>query len=325
MPTKNNINKRINWAKEVMLKETEAIERTARSLEENFSNAIDLLAVVDQKVIVTGIGKSGHQAKRIAALLCSTGTPAAFLHPAEAVHGDLGIHQKGDPVIFLSNSGSTPELIFLEPIIRARGSKIVGILGKIPSKLSEKVDVAIDASVSKEADPLGIVPTSSCSVAGALADAIASVLMREKQFTESDYANTHPAGQLGRNLLLSVGDVMQTKEKIAIVEKGSKINDILLKMTEHPLGAACVMEDNILVGLITEGDIRRTLQLSTPISEIKAADMMNSNFITAEPDLLLGEALKLMEDRDSPISVLPVVPTDTKDLLGLIRLHDIYS
>ena len=149
--------------------------------------------------------------------------------------------------------------------------------------------------------------------------------MREKQFTKSDYANTHPAGQLGRNLLLSVGDVMQTKEKIAIVEKGSKINDILLKMTEHPLGAACVMEDNILVGLITEGDIRRTLQLSTPISEIKAADMMNSNFITAEPDLLLGEALKLMEDRDSPISVLPVVPTDTKDLLGLIRLHDIYS
>lgn len=325
MPTKNNIIKRINWAKEVMLKETEAIQRTARSLEENFSYAIDLLAEVDQKVIVTGIGKSGHQAKRIAALLCSTGTPAAFLHPAEAVHGDLGIHQKGDPVIFLSNSGSTPELIFLEPIIRARGSKIVGILGKIPSKLSEKVDVAIDASVSIEADPLGIVPTSSCSVAGALADAIASVLMREKQFTKSDYANTHPAGQLGRNLLLSVSDVMQTKEKIAIVEKGSKINDILLKMTEHPLGAACVMEDNKLVGLITEGDIRRTLQLSTPISDIKAADMMNSNFITTKPELLLGEALKLMEDRESAISVLPVVPTDTKDLLGLIRLHDIYS
>ena len=198
-------------------------------------------------------------------------------------------------------------------------------MGKIPSKLSEKVDVAIDASVSMEADPLGIVPTSSCSVAGAIADSIASVLMREKQFTKSDYAHTHPAGQLGRNLLLSVSDVMQIKENVAIVEKGSKINEILLKMTEHPLGAACVMEGDNLVGLITEGDIRRTLQLSTPISEIKAVDMMNSSFITAEPELLLGEALKLMEERDSAISVLPVVPTETKDLLGLIRLHDIYS
>ena len=171
------------------------------------------------KIVITGIGKSGHVGKKMAAMLCSTGSPTAYLHPSEAVHGDLGIHQQGDPVIYLSNSGSTPELIYLEPVFRARGAKIIGVLGQTNSPLAEKVDVLLDASVSEEADPLGIVPTSSFTAASALGDAIGAALMKRRNFDKNEYAKTHPAGQLGRNLILRVKDVFQKKDKVAIVKQ----------------------------------------------------------------------------------------------------------
>lgn len=325
MPNINLHTRRIDWAAEVMNHEASSIKQTVKSLDENFSKAIDILLVEKGKIIVTGIGKSGHLGKRVAATLCSTGTSAAFLHPAEAVHGDLGIHQAGDPVIFLSNSGSTPELLFLEPIFRTRGSKIVGMLGKIPSKLSSKMDVALDVSVVNEADPLGIVPTSSCSVAAAMADAIASVLMKEKNFTKTDYALTHPAGQLGRNLLLKVSDVMHDRNCVAIVNQESDFNKLILTMTNFPLGAACVEDGDKLIGIITDGDIRRNLQRTNKLDEINVKEIMNKNFTVANPEMSLGDALKLMEERQSAISVLPVVDSASSKLLGMIRLHDIYS
>ena len=214
-------------ARSVLITEAESILKAAERFDPTFKKAIDILDAPNCKIIVTGIGKSGHLGKKISATLCSTGSPSCFLHPAEAVHGDLGIHQKGDPVIFLSNSGSTPELLSLAPVLRKRNAQIVGILGKVESKLAEKVDIALDASVTIEADPLGLVPTASTAVAASLGDAIASALMKRKNFSENDYAITHPAGQLGRNLILKVEDVMHKPNKIACVMEKTSIGTVL--------------------------------------------------------------------------------------------------
>ncbi len=310
-----------------MEKESSALEKAARSLEEKtFSKALDLLMETKHKVVVTGIGKSGHVGKKIAATLCSTGTPAAFLHPSEAVHGDLGIHQTGDSTLFLSNSGSTPELLFLEPVLRSRGARIVGILGKMNSPLANKVDVALDASVDEEADHLGIVPTASFAVASSLGDAISSALMIRRGFNANEYAKTHPAGQLGRNLILRVSDVFHPLDKIAIVNKRSTLQNAVIEMSKHPLGAACVVEKNHLVGIITDGDLRRALQLDKNIKEISVDEIMSSGPITIFSSASLGEALEVMEKRQpSPISILPVLDEQSSELLGLVRLHDIYG
>ena len=206
-------NKDLEIATAVLKEEANSILKASNRLSISFIDAINILLTKNKKIIVSGIGKSGHLGKKISATLCSTGSPSSFLHPSEALHGDLGIHQPGDPVIFLSNSGSTPELLALAPILKSRKAKIVGIFGRSNSVLSELVDTTLDASVSIEADPLGIVPTASFAVASAIGDAIASSLMNRRGFTEKDYAITHPAGQLGRNLVLRVKDVMQKKEK----------------------------------------------------------------------------------------------------------------
>ena len=313
-------------ARSVLITEAESILKAAEKIDSTFKSAIDILDTPNRKIIVTGIGKSGHLGKKISATLCSTGSPSCFLHPAEAVHGDLGIHQIGDPIIFLSNSGSTPELLSLAPVLRKRKAQIVGILGRTKCKLAEKVDVALDASVTIEADPLGIVPTASFAVAASLGDSIASALMKRKNFSENDYAITHPAGQLGRNLTLKVEDVMHKPNKIACVLEKTSIKDVVLKMSTFPLGAACVIGDgNDLVGVITDGDLRRALQKFEDIRDIEAKRIMTPKPITISPDISLGEALKVMEDRDSQVSILPVVENLKDCILGLIRIHDIYD
>ena len=273
-----------------------------------------------------GIGKSGHLGKKIAATLCSTGSPSSFLHASEAVHGDLGIHQKNDPVIFLSNSASTPELLSLEPIIRKRGGKIVGILGNTDGPLSKKVDVYLDSSVEGEADPLGIVPTASFMVSAALGDALASALMKRRDFTEVDYALTHPAGQLGRNLLLNVRDVMHPVRKVALVNPATRVSDLVIEMTKFPLGAACIVDNINLLGIITDGDLRRSLGKNKELLNMTVKEIMNKKPHTISPDISLGEALKKMESGKKQISVLPVTKsTSPNQILGLLRLHDIYT
>ena len=314
-------------AKGVLNKEAHAIQEVAKRLNpEVFSGAIDILFKKNGKIIVTGIGKSGHVGKKMAAMLCSTGSPTSFLHPSEAVHGDLGIHQAGDPVIFLSNSGSTPELIYLEPVLRSRGAKIVGILGKQDSPLGKKVDVLLDASVSEEADPLGMVPTASFAVAAALGDAIGSALMKRRNFDSNEYAKTHPAGQLGRNLILKVKNVFHPVEKIACLNQNASIKDAVIEMSKYPLGAACILDQKKLLGIVTDGDLRRALLETDDISKVCVIDIMSRQPQTISPEESLGDALELMEKRTpTPISLLPVVCPRDNHLLGLLRLHDVLA
>lgn len=318
-------NKEIIDAKKVMENEAKAIYLCSQRLNEKIINALDILFSNSQKVIVTGIGKSGHLAKKVSAILCSTGTPSAFMHPTEAIHGDLGIHQINDPVIFLSNSGSTPELIFLEPVLRSRGAKIVGILGNKNSLLAEKVDCVLDASVIEEADPLGIVPTSSFMVSSAICDAIASLLMKRRKFTENDYAKTHPGGQLGRNLILKVKDVRQPLSRVACLQLKDKMRKVVSEMTQFPLGAACVVENEKLKGIITEGDIRRALNNSCEIDIVSAEEIMTSQPQEIFEEDTLGKALEIMERGAAKISILPVLERKDGKLIGLLRLHDIFS
>lgn len=314
----------IEDAKKVLKLEADSILKAKEKLDDKFIKAIDILHKENQKIVVTAIGKSGHLGKKLAATLCSTGSPAAYLHPSEAVHGDLGIHQVGDPVIFLSNSGSTPELIALEPVFRSRGAKIVGIIGKKESPLAAKVDSYLDASVSQEADPLDIVPTASVSVASALGDALSSALMKRRNFSEKDYAQTHPAGQLGRNLILRVRDVMHGMNKIAMASPATPISDIVVAMTEKQLGAACIVNEDRLVGIITDGDLRRTLKNQEDPFLKTAEEIMNPNPRAICPETRLGEALQIMEEGKSQISVLPVTEENDK-VIGLIRIHDIFG
>ncbi len=325
IPESENCSQEIKDAKRVMENEAKAIHLCSQRLNEHIVDALNILFSKDKKVIITGIGKSGHLAKKVAATLCSTGTPSAFMHPTEAIHGDLGIHQKNDPVIFLSNSGNTPELIFLEPVLRNRGARIVGILGNKRGPLAEKVDCVLDASVTEEADPLGIVPTSSFMVSSAICDAIASLLMNRRKFTENDYARTHPGGQLGRNLILRVKDVQQPLSKAACLQLQDTMRQVVSKMTQFPLGAACVMEDDKLKGIITEGDIRRALNNSCEIDVTRAEEIMTSDPQQIHDEDTLGKALEIMERGATKISILPVLEKKNGKLSGLLRLHDIFS
>jgi arabinose-5-phosphate isomerase len=315
----------VEEAKEVLLKESKSISGAAEKLDSNFLKALNILNETSEKIIVCGIGKSGHVAKKLAATFCSTGSTATFLHASEAVHGDLGVHKNGDAVIFFSNSSSTPELLTLEPIIRKRGGKIIGILGNKNGPLVSKVNVFIDASVEIEADPLGIVPTASFMVAAALGDALAVGLMKRKNFSEEDYALTHPAGQLGRNLLYNVDDVMHKINRMAIVSSHTPIRELVLKMTKFPLGAACVIENKKLIGFVTDGDLRRALSEYKNLLEMKTHSIMSINPQTIYPKISLGKALKIMEEGPKQISVLPVLDIDSNNVIGMIRLHDIYN
>ncbi len=312
-------------ARAVLETESAAIKLAAERLDANFVRAVDILDVPDGKIVVAGLGKSGHVGRKIAATFCSTGSPAVFMHAAEAVHGDLGVHQSGNPTIFLSNSGSTSELLALVPILRDRSSSLVGILGNLDGALGQKMDVVLDASVSREADPLGIVPTASFVVTAALGDALASSLMQKRGFTEEDYAHTHPGGQLGRSWSLSVNDLMHPMEKVACCEEDTSLRNLVIAMTEYPLGAACVMRDGRLLGLITDGDLRRALREQEDILSLKASALMSTDPVVVEPGVSIGAALRIMEERPSQIAVLPVVAPEDGSLLGLLRLHDIYT
>lgn len=314
--------------KQVLLAEAAALEGIASRLDETFARAVALIRGHRGRVILSGVGKSGHIARKIASTLSSTGTPAVFLHAAEAVHGDLGMVQPGDPVIVLSKSGATGELVRLLPTFKEQGNPILALVGNSDSPLAAGADIVLDAGVCREADSLGIVPTTSAVAMLALGDALACALMAEREFGSVEFARFHPAGQLGRNLLMKVGDVMHGVEHVALVGPQTSIKELVIAMTEHPLGAACVVgEDNSLIGLVTDGDIRRGLRRGVDLIGGTVTDLMTRDPIRVEPTLSLGDALTLMEDRpaDRQISVLPVVAACRSKCIGLIRLHDIYQ
>jgi arabinose-5-phosphate isomerase len=286
--------------------------------------AVELILAHPGKVIVTGIGKSGHIARKIVATLCSTGTASVFLHPAEAVHGDLGIYTPGDPTVLISRHGSSAELLALVPLLREFHSPLIGILGKADSPLGSRMDVVLDASVEREADPNNLAPTASAVTAMALGHALAIALMTARNFTPEEFGRFHPGGQLGRNLRLAVCQAMHPLEEIALVPPSASLKEVIVGMTNRPWGAACVVwPDGKLAGLITDGDLRRTLTAHDDIRGLCAADAMTGSPVSIGPQATLGEALERMERRPSQIAVLPVVSESGK-ALGLLRLHDIY-
>lgn len=312
--------------REVMETEARAVLAAAQRLDHQFLRAVECILAKAGKVVVTGIGKSGRIGEKLAATFSSTGTPAVFLHPVEAAHGDLGIYSPGDPTILISKSGATAELLRLVPILRERESPLIGILGNVSSPLSKQVDVVLDASVQAEADPHNLTPSASTSVALALGDALAIALMLARKFRLEDFARNHPAGQLGRNLRMSVGEVMKVKDQIAWAEVEDPIKKAIIAMTERPMGAACVIShDGKLAGLLTDGDVRRALQVHDEIRGLRVGDAMTGSPVTICPDATLHDALQVMENRPSQISVLPVVDPATGRCLGLLRLHDIYQ
>jgi arabinose-5-phosphate isomerase len=304
--------------------EAEAIACAARRLDVSFASAVRLIAGHGGKVIVTGLGKSGFVAQKLAATLCSTGTPAAFLHPVDAMHGDVGIYAGGDPTILLSKSGTTLELLRLIPVLRGLNSPLIGIIGNRVSPLAKQIDVLLDASVRAEADPHNLAPTSSTAVATAIGDALALAVMQTRELTPEDFAQRHPAGQLGRNLRVTVRQVMHSGDEVAWANRESSVKQVIIAMNRCPLGAACVVgDDGRLEGVITDGDLRRALQSNDDIREVKAGGLMTVRPVTVSPDATLKEALRLMEDRPSQISVLPVM--EGERCLGLVRLHDLYQ
>ncbi|HLK49690.1 MAG TPA: KpsF/GutQ family sugar-phosphate isomerase [Bryobacteraceae bacterium] len=304
--------------------ESAALAQAACRLDGALIRAVDLILAHPGKVVITGIGKSGHIARKVVATLCSSGTAAVFLHPAEAVHGDLGIYTPGDPTVMISRGGTSSELLALVPLLREFRSPLIGILGKTNSPLAAEVDVLLDASVEREADPNNLAPTASAATAMALGDALAIALMRARNFTPEEFGRFHPGGQIGRNLRLEVREAMHGLAEIAVVNPAASLRDVILAMTARPWGAASVVSSSgLLEGLITDGDLRRALTNHDDIRGLRAEQIMSRQPVAVGPCATLGEALEKMERRASQISVLPVVD-DSGRALGLLRLHDIY-
>lgn len=314
----------INIAKQVLQFESQQIQNAINHLDDNFEDAVSSILHANGKLIVCGIGKSGTIAQKIVATFCSTGTQAVFLHASEALHGDLGIYAEGDPVLMISKSGATAEMVQLIPFFKEHKSIIISIVGNMNSPLAKNSDLIINASVEKEADLLNLCPTASTTVALALGDALAVALMHAKGFTETDFAKFHPGGQLGKSLSLKVEDVMHGINEIAIVKEENSFRELIIAMTKFNLGAACVVDDNNhLIAIITDGDVRRSLLKDVELNSLFVRDIMTKNPIYISPQATLKEAINLMENRTSQISVLPVV--DDEKCLGLIRIHDIYQ
>lgn len=310
----------IKEAQRVLKEESDALIALANTLGDDFINACTEIKSAN-KVVISGVGKSGIVGKKIAATFSSVGIPALFLHPVEALHGDIGIVNEGDITILVSKSGSTDELILLLPYLKKR-TKIIAITSQQNSNLATNADIHLFVPVEKEACPIEVAPTTSTTATMALGDALAACIMKLNNFNEVDFAKNHPLGQLGRNLSTLVKEVMHIGENIPIVSIEDTFKDALMTMTNKPLGCVCVVDNHKLVGLITDGDCRRALNSNDVISEIKISDIMTKDPITIEESILVGRALSIMENRKSQISVLPVTDNNNK-LIGLVRIHDL--
>ena len=306
--------------KRIISEEIKGLEGLLSSLDENFSKAVELILSCEGKVILTGIGKSGHIARKIASTLSSTGTPSVFLHPAEALHGDLGIVDKRDILIAISNSGESGELLALIPYIKLQGVPIIAITNNPRSTLAKHSDVVLNLNIKKEACPLELAPTTSSTATLVLGDALAMTVMELKGFTKEEFALRHPAGALGRKLRL-VKDLHHTGEEIPIVKEDTPMKEVIIEMTAKGFGATAVVnEEGKLVGIITDGDLRRFVNRGGSFENTRAKDVMTQNPKTVSPDELALSALKKMEDHN--ITVLIVVDEENKPI-GIIHMHDI--
>ena len=309
---------------ETLKLEAEAVENLIPRVDDEFVAAVEEILKCNGRVIVTGMGKSGHVGRKIAATLASTGTPSFFLHPAEAFHGDLGMVTEHDIVIAISNSGESSEIVNILPIIRRIGAKIIAMSGKKTSSLGKNSDYFINIGVEREACKLGLAPTSSTTATLAMGDAVAMALMDERKFTSQNFALFHPGGALGRKLLLTVGDVMHVGNENPIIKLGATTKDALFEMTEKGLGAVSVVdEDGKFLGIVTDGIIRRAIEKDKNFIDDLAENIMFRNALIISPDKLAAEALSVMDKhKPRPVTVLPVVEKDGK-VVGMIHLTDL--
>ncbi len=311
-------------AARVFREEIAALTTVLSRLTDPFDRAVDLCLTCGGKLVVAGVGKSGIVAHKIAATLASTGSSAVYLNAAEALHGDMGMVSPDDVVILLSNSAATPELLRMLPSIRKIGARTIGFFGRSDTALAEGMDVVLDLSIEREACPLNLAPMTSATVALVTGDALASALMKAKDFTPEDFAVYHPGGTLGRRLLYRVEDVMVKDPGLPIIAPDQSLREAIETLAEGRLGAVMVCdEDRRLVGILVEGDVRRHyLQNTPPDSPVRGA--MSPRPKVVAPDNLLGEALREMESGDRRVYVLPVVDADNR-VAGLLRMHDIVA
>ncbi|MFH1010549.1 MAG: KpsF/GutQ family sugar-phosphate isomerase [bacterium] len=309
----------LELARRVLQLEAKAVANLEAKIDQSFATAIRVLADIPGRVIVTGMGKSGLVGRKIAATLSSTGTPAIFLHPAEAVHGDLGMVGKRDAVIIVSKSGDTPELQSILPYIRLMAVPVIGLLGNLESALAESCDVVLDCSVEEEACPFDLAPTASTTATLAMGDALAVALLKVKDFRREDFAFLHPGGALGRHLRERIEDVMVKGDGIPRVRKETLLPQIVEEITKKKLGAACVFDhENKLWGIVTDGDLRRLMGKDLDLKKVHAEDFATQNPKTVSPSAFVTRAINIMEAHN--ITVLPVVEKDNV-VIGIVHMH----
>jgi arabinose-5-phosphate isomerase len=305
-------------AKKTILSESESIAKLTQFLDDNFVNAVEIIYESKGRLVVTGIGKSAIIAQKIVATLNSTGTPSLFLHASEAIHGDLGMLQPSDVVICISKSGNSPEIKVLVPLLKRFGNKLIAITGNTTSFLGKEADFVLNTYVDSEACPINLAPTNSTTAQLVMGDAIAVCLMEMKNFTAEDFAKYHPGGALGKKLLLRVSDMLDTTHK-PIVAADSTIKNVIIEISEKRLGVTAVIENEKVIGIITDGDIRRMLNKTENISGLTAQEIMTKNPKTIKSTDMVSDALNIMED----FSITQLVVVDNGEYKGVIHLHDI--
>ena len=316
-----NAKKIIPLARAVLETEAQAILNLRDRIDDSFIKACQSLLVCEGRIIVTGIGKSGHIGNKIAATLASTGSPAFFMHPSEASHGDIGVITKKDVVIAISNSGKTEEILAILPVIKLLGVPLISMTGNPNSTLAKLANVNLNISIEKEACTLGLVPTSSTTATLAMGDALAIAVLEARGFTTEDFARSHPGGTLGKRLLLHVDNLMHTGDAIPKVKKGSLLSEALVEMSRKRMGMTTIVnDDGTLAGIFTDGDLRRVLDKNLDIHTTKVADVMTENCKTIALGMLAVEAVQIMEQHQ----IMTLVVVDKNHVpIGAIHMHDL--
>lgn len=314
----------LEQARQVLRMEAEAVLEQVERIDEHFKAAVEMILACPGRTVITGMGKSGIIGRKMAATLASTGTPSFYLHPAEGIHGDLGMVTEGDVVIALSNSGETGEVLHILPSLRRIGAKLIAMVGNPNSTLAKNSDIVLNVGVTREACPLGLAPTSSTTAALAYGDALALALLSKRKFTASQFAVFHPGGSLGRKLLLTVEDIMHSGTENPLVKADISVQDALFVITDKGLGAVSVVDDdNEMLGVLTDGDIRRGLSKGVDFLKRPVTELMTASPKTITKEKLAAQALHIMEsNRPKPITVLPVVDAENH-VIGLLHMTDL--
>ncbi len=311
----------LDLAREVLEIESDAVHALSKRLDDTFLHALDVILRCEGRVIISGMGKSGHIARKIAATMSSTGTPAYFVHPGEASHGDLGMITSADVIIALSYSGENEELLTIVPVIKRRGAKLISMTGNSLSSLAKVSDVHLNAAVDKEACPMGLAPTASTTAALALGDALAVALLDAKGFSAEDFARSHPGGNLGRRLLTHVSDIMRSGERLPMVRESATLGDAILEISKKGVGMTAIVDaDQHVLGIYTDGDLRRTLARKLDFNATPVCNVMSANPRCIGPDNLAAEAVQVMEQYN--ISQILVVDKHNT-LVGALNMHDL--